>query len=104
METGSQLVPSPADRCSAMNAGVVQVSSSPYPDYHPLWELPMTKLFFPALRRCRLVAVLSLLTAVASGQPDQAGPSAVLIPGMTVLPEPTLVMIDGRENEIFTRR
>ena len=64
----------------------------------------MTKLFFPALRRCRLVAVLSLLTAVASGQPDQAGPSAVLIPGMTVLPEPTLVMIDGRENEIFTRR
>ena len=64
----------------------------------------MTKLFFPALRRCRLVAVLSLLTAVASGQPDQAGPSAVLVPGMTSLPEPTLVMIDGRENEIFTRR
>ncbi|HOG50352.1 MAG TPA: thrombospondin type 3 repeat-containing protein, partial [Lentisphaeria bacterium] len=64
----------------------------------------MTKSFFPALQRCLLVVVLSLLAAVASGQSDQAGPSAVLVPGMTSLPDPTLVMIDGRENEIFTRR
>ena len=63
--------------------------------------LIMTKSFFPALRRRWLVTALSLLAAVALGQAD---PSAVLVPGMTALPEPILVMIDGRENEIFTRR
>ena len=64
----------------------------------------MTNAFFPALRRCSLVAILSLLAVVASGQSDPAGLAAVLVPGMTELPKPTLVMIDGREHETFTRR